>query len=95
MDVRVLKANEARTRWRDVVDAVSKGDTEIVVERYGKPVVAVISYQDYVALREQLEELRLVREASAAYDAWKLDTSLGRPWRDVEAGLVADGLLDE
>lgn len=91
----VLSSREARTKWRDVLDAVNQGKTDIVIERYGKPVAAVIAYEDYEALLEELEDLRDGRLAQIAYEEWKRDPSTARPWEEVEAELIAEGLLDE
>jgi prevent-host-death family protein len=93
MPVKVLDSNTARREWRDILDGAGRGD-DIVVERYGKPMVAVIAYEDFVALQEELDDLRAGRRAAAAYEAWKADPDRGRPWEEVEADLVAEGLLD-
>jgi len=95
MNVRVLSTNEARNKWRDVVDAVSGEQTCIVVERYGKPMVAVIAYADYVALQDELDDLQAARRAAPAYEAWRQNPSLGRPYSEIRKELVAEGLLDE
>ncbi len=94
MPVKMLDNNTARTQWRDVMDTASGGDTDVVVERYGKPMVAVIAYNDFVALQDELDDLRAARRAAETYEAWKRDRSRGRPWEEVEAELVAEGLLD-
>jgi len=91
----ILSSREARTKWRDVLDAVSQGKTDVVIERYGKPVAAVIAYEDYEALMEELEDLRDGRLAVAAYEEWKLDPSTARPYEEIRAELIAEGLLDE
>ena len=90
-----LSANEARSRWRDIVDAAALGDSDVVVERYGKPMVAIISYEDYVELVDELDDIRAARRAAAAYEAWLQDPSLGRPMEEVEKGLKAEGLFDD
>ena len=90
-----LNANEARKRWRDIVDAAALGDSDVVVERYGKPMVAIISYEDYVELVDELDDIRAARRAAAAYEAWLQDPSLGRPMEEVEKGLKAEGLFDD
>jgi len=94
MPVKVLDSNTARTRWRDILDEAGGGDTDVVVERYGKPMVAVIAYDDFVAIQDELDDLRAARRAAEAYEAWKADPDRGRPWEEVEAELVAEGLLD-
>ena len=91
----ILSSREARTRWRDVLDAVNQGKTDVVIERYGKPVAAVIAYEDYEALMEELEDLRDGRLAVAAYEEWKRDPSTARPYEEIRAELIAEGLLDE
>ena len=95
MPVKVLDSNTARTKWRDILDEASGGDTDVVVERYGKPMVAVISYDDFVALQEELDDLRAGRRAAEAYEAWKANPDRGMPYKDLHAELVQEGLLDE
>jgi prevent-host-death family protein len=94
MRTKILSSDEARSRWRDVMDAATAG-ADVVIERYGKPVIAVIPYADYVEWQEQLEDLRAARQAQAALEEWRRDPSTARPWSDVEAELVADGLVGD
>jgi PHD/YefM family antitoxin component YafN of YafNO toxin-antitoxin module len=94
MPIKVLNSNTARTQWRDIMDTASGGDADVVVERYGKPMVAVIAYDDFVALQDELDDLRAARRAAEAYEAWKNDPSRARSWEEIEAELVAEGLLD-
>lgn len=92
--VRILKSTETRQNWRDVLDAVCAGN-DVVIERYEKPVAALIAYEDFIALGEALDDLRLGRRAQAAYEEWKKDPSTARPWDDIRKELVAEGLLDD
>ncbi len=94
MPVQVLDSNDARSRWRDVLDAAHTSGTDIIIQRYGKPMVVVIAYADFLALQETLDDLRTGRRAETAYNAWKNDPDRGKPWEEVEAELVAEGLLD-
>ena len=57
--------------------------------------VAVIAYNDFLALQEELDDLRAGRRAAEAYEAWKANPSRGTPYEDFRAELVAEGLLDE
>jgi len=93
MSQQTLKANEARSRWREIVDGVLVGG-DVVIERYGKPTVAVIPYDDYLALQEELEDLRAARRAEAALQAWERDHSRARPYSEVRREMVEEGLLD-
>ena len=94
MTVQKLDSNRARTRWRDVLDTVAAGASDIVIERYGKPVAVVIAYRDFVALQDELDDLRAARRAEAVYEEWKSDQSSARPYADFRAEMVAEGKLD-
>jgi prevent-host-death family protein len=89
MPSRVLSSDEARTRWRHIMDAATAGE-DVVVERYGKPTVAVIPYADYLELLDQLEDLRATRQARSALAEWRRDPTVARPWSEVETELLAD-----
>ncbi len=65
MNVITMKSREAREKWRDVLDRVLRGG-DVIIERYGKPVAALISVQDYDELREEIDELRSIRSAAEA-----------------------------
>lgn len=45
MTVQVMKSDEARTNWRDLLDTASAGEFDIVIERYGKPTATVVNYE--------------------------------------------------
>jgi prevent-host-death family protein len=83
-----LASDKARANWRDVLDSAGKGE-DIVVERYGKPAVAIIAYDDYLAIQEMLAEMREAREAQKVLDEWRADPGTARPWQDVKAELLA------
>ena len=53
MDRAIVSSREARAKWRTVLDTVDKGTADVVVERYGKPIAAIIPYVDYEALLEE------------------------------------------
>jgi prevent-host-death family protein len=81
-----LKSDEARNRWRDVLDEIAAGN-DVVIQRYNKPVAAMIRYEEYLALQEELEEFRLAKRAQAALEEWRRDPSTARSWEEVEADL--------
>jgi prevent-host-death family protein len=89
----VFNSEDARTRWRDILDAAGRG-LDVVIARYGKPMAAVIPIADYEALADELEDLRAGRRAQAGRDAWREDPSRGRPYTVVREELAAEGLLD-
>lgn len=94
MSAKVMGSESVRQSWRSVVDAVARGE-DVVVQRHAKPTIAMIAYEDYAALIEELEDLRAARQASAIRDAirsGKIDTI---PWEKVKEELRAEGLLDD
>jgi len=95
MTVTVVASREARTQWRDILDKVYSGANDVVIERYGKPVAALIPYEDFEALSEHLEDMRLARVASKAYEEWKEDPSIAVPYSEFREELIAEGWLDE
>ena len=94
MAVKVYSSDQARAKWRDLLDTAVTGQ-DIIIERYGKPTVAVIAYEDFVEFNEILQDLRDAREAQQVLDEWRRDPSTARPWEEFEAELIAEGLLDE
>ena len=82
-----VKSGEARAKWRDILDQVFAGKGDVVIERNGKDIAVVIPAVDYEQIREALEDMRAVREASANYEEWKLDPSVARSWDEVDAEL--------
>ncbi|MCB0066657.1 MAG: type II toxin-antitoxin system Phd/YefM family antitoxin [Caldilineaceae bacterium] len=94
MTVTTWDSRAARENWRTLLDIATSGRSDIVITHHGQPAAALISYEDYIALQEELDELRAARRAEETVDAWRADRSIARPWSEVEAELVAKGLLD-
>ncbi|MFO7540842.1 MAG: type II toxin-antitoxin system Phd/YefM family antitoxin [Chloroflexota bacterium] len=63
MAVKTVDSRQARNNWREMLDTVMAEDIDIVVTRYNKPVITMLSYEDYVAIQEQLIEVRRERHA--------------------------------
>lgn len=93
MTVQTYESNLARARWRDILDVAATGGADVVIQRYGKPVAAVIAYEDFLALQDELDDLRAARRATAIYAEWKQDPSSARPYTEFRAELVAEGVL--
>ncbi|MBU4226202.1 MAG: type II toxin-antitoxin system Phd/YefM family antitoxin [Chloroflexi bacterium] len=79
-----VKSGEARIKWRDLLDQVLTGKGDVMIERNGKNVAAMIPAVDYEQIQDALEELRAARSAAAAYEEWKRNPSVARPWDEVE-----------
>lgn len=89
-----VNSRKARENLRDLLDRVFKGDTDIIIERNGKPVAAMISVTDYEDILDELEDLRSSRRAAEIYESWKRDSTTARPLNEVEADLLDRGLLE-
>ena len=94
MTVQLMKTGEARARWGEVLDAAQAGN-DTVIARGGKRVAVVIPHDDYLALLEELEDIRDARLALPELEAWRNDPVTGRPYSEIRTELVGDGLLDE
>ncbi len=85
-----INSREARNKMREVLDSVYLQDKDVVIERNGKPIAAIIPLQDYLALQEELEDLRAGREADKEYTKWKAQPGSAVSLEDFEAGLKHD-----
>lgn len=94
MQTRTMKSEEARLAWRDILDSAGAGE-DVIIQRYNKPTAVLISYEDYIALLDELDEIRFARAAQASYDDWKRDPSTSIPWEEAKAQLAADSLSSE
>lgn len=94
MSLTIIKSRQARQEWRDMLDKVQTGE-DVIIERNGKRVAAVIPAGDYELIQEELEDLRIARRAGVAYEAWKKNPDTGKPYKEIRDQLVDEGLLDE
>lgn len=89
----VILSEKARQDWRNTLDRVVAGE-DVIIKRYSKPLAALIRYEDYIALQNELEELRAARRAQAAYEEWLADPSTARPYNEFRDELIAEGRID-
>ncbi|MDQ3248169.1 MAG: type II toxin-antitoxin system Phd/YefM family antitoxin [Chloroflexota bacterium] len=89
MPVKTLSSEDARTHLRDVMDEVTRGEAEIVIERHGKPTVVVISYKEY----QRIQHERAKRRAKLANIRAEMQGGNYVIWAQVEADLKAKGRL--
>lgn len=62
MATKSLDSHQARNNWRDVLDTVLIEDTDVVITRYNKPLVALVAYEDYLSVRDALNRHRAERQ---------------------------------
>lgn len=83
-----IDSRRTREQWRDVLDKVTTGEGDVVVTRSKKPMVAIIPYEDYELMSEQLDEIRSARIASTLYEQWKAGRIAAVPWSAVKQRLT-------
>lgn len=66
MSAITMTSDQARINWRDTVDAAYQG-SEVVIERYGKPMVAVVNYDNWSKMADELAHLRRILEAKRQF----------------------------
>jgi prevent-host-death family protein len=76
MAVKMVDSKDARANWRDMLDLAQAHDTDVVITRYNKPVVAVVAYEDYVAVQEELRKRRATRRARRRLEAEAVATMI-------------------
>lgn len=59
MSVVTLSADVARVQWRKTIDLVFADKQEIVVERYGEPVAAIMPYRNWLEMKDKVKALEL------------------------------------
>jgi prevent-host-death family protein len=74
MTAKIISSDQARAKWRELLDTAVAGDP-VIIERYGKPVAVLIPYQDYA-------ESSVVRERTAVYQT--------QDWQTLKAELIAE-----
>ncbi len=83
MNVKTLGSRSARENWRGMLDEACSGVTDIVITRHGKPITAMIRYEDYLALQDELRRLRVLR-SEVLRTLLASETLLRREWNTAE-----------
>lgn len=77
-----VTSRDARQQWREILDDVVSGRSDITITRYGEPVAVLIPAEDYEGLAEELEELRLGRIAEGAYAEYLANREGAAPYEE-------------
>jgi len=89
-EIKEVSSREARKQWREILDTVMKGDRDVLISRYGKAIAVLIPAEDYQAIAEELEELRLARLAEDVYGHYLERRELAESYESVRAELLQD-----
>jgi PHD/YefM family antitoxin component YafN of YafNO toxin-antitoxin module len=76
MSIQKLESSAVQSQWRELLVSVGTGRADVIVMLQGEERAAIIPYQDYVALRDELVQLRAYRRQ--ALDALAIDSALDR-----------------
>lgn len=87
-EIREVSSRDARKQWREILDTVMKGDGDVAISRYGKPIAVLIPAEDYQEIAEELEELRLARLADDIYEDYLERRDVAESYKDVRAKLL-------
>ena len=85
-----VTSRDARQQWREILDDVVSGRSDITITRYGEPVAVLIPAEDYESLAEELEELRLGRIAEETYAAYLANRESAVPYEEFRGELFED-----
>ncbi len=88
--IREIGSREARKEWRELLDAVMAGDSDILISRHGRDSAALIPARDYYAILADLEEIRLARLAENLYESFLEGRTSAKPYEEVHAEILDD-----
>lgn len=86
MTVKTFESSQIHTSWNDVLDTATADDTDVIIYRSEKPIVAVVAYEDYLAVQQELARLRSLRQEQRQVQQEALvamlasETVLAREW---------------
>lgn len=86
MATTVISSDQARARWREVMDTAVAGNN-VVIERYGKPVAVLIPYEDYALISNLRAK---VREPQADYQIDEREALKAELIAQIKAELLAE-----
>ena len=91
MSVVTMRSEEARMQWRETIEAAYVDKKDVVIERYGKPIVTVISHKKWVTmltLLRRMKEWELTEKGIKAYQEMLEDPSLDVPEEEYDQMLA-------
>ncbi len=86
-----MSSDEARSKWREVIDTAVAGD-HIIIERYGKPVVAIVSHPQFL---QTFTQENVLKEPRAVYQTagWDRETLKAELLDEIKEELLAEPLF--
>lgn len=62
MTTKTINSNQARVHWGDTLQLAMSAETDVIITRHNEPIVAVVAYEDYLAVRDFLHQQRVKRQ---------------------------------
>ena len=94
MSVVTMSADVARVQWRKTIDLAFAHQKEIVIERYGEPIAALMSYENWLEMKRKLKEQELTIKVLERHQEVKNDPSSLISEEEYERLLQAEGLSE-
>ena len=88
--LREISSREARKEWREVLDTVMTGESDVLISRHGQEIAVLIPARDYHSVLEELEDIRLARLAENIYEDYLEGRASSRSYEDVRAEVRND-----
>ncbi len=82
MTAKTISSDQARAKWRELLDTAVTG-SHVIIERYGKPVAVLVPYQDYM-------QQGVVREETAVYQTQGWETLKAELATEIKAEILAE-----
>lgn len=61
MPTKTINSKQARVHWSDTLQLAMSAGTDVIITRHNEPIVAVVAYEDYLAVRDFLHQQRAKR----------------------------------
>lgn len=89
--VKEVGSREARRNFREMLDTVMSGRSDVAIHRHGQEVAYLISAADYHAVADELEEVRVARLAESIYEEYRAKPHSAKPYDEVKAEILGEG----
>lgn len=73
MSILTVQSDQARLQWRETIEAAYVDKKDVVIERYGKPIVTVMSHTKWLSMLRRMKELELTTQGWEKYEEMKAD----------------------
>jgi PHD/YefM family antitoxin component YafN of YafNO toxin-antitoxin module len=92
MEAMTIRSEEARSQWRETIDAAYVDKKDVIIERYGKPVVTMVAHAKWQRILIRLAELEFAARAAKDYEDMRADPSLIVSEEEYDQILKREGL---